>query len=108
MGTVDCGRGTIQSDATAASLPTGTASYTVLLEFKCTWIQPGDQHFYAWGSGTDDSMNGLIIDSTDLHAYWYNNDLQWYFSDSGMTIVDVCDGAWHTTGTQYDLSLIHI
>ena len=35
-GTVDCGRGTIQSDATAAGLPTGTEPYTVLLEFKCS------------------------------------------------------------------------
>ncbi len=39
-GSIDCSRGTIRSGATAAGLPTGTDTYTVLLEFKCSGV-PG-------------------------------------------------------------------
>jgi len=99
-GTVDCGRGTVQSDATAAGLPMNTEPYTVLLEFKCT--AAGTVALYAWGSASANSMNGMVVYSTQLHHYWYDNGLDWYFSDSGMSISDICDGAWHTTGTQFD------
>jgi len=105
-GTVDCSRGTIQSAATAAGLPTGTATYTVLLEFKCSG-DPGDAALYTWGSGSKNSINGLVFHPATstreamLRHYWYSNDLDWT-SSSGMTISNICDGAWHTLGTQFD------
>ena len=99
-GTVDCDRGTIRSDATAAGLPTGTESYTVLLEFNCTTVPSGPGVLYSWGESG--SVNALYLSSTLLHHYWWDNDLSWTFSDSGMSSSDFCDGSWHTVGTQFD------
>ena len=111
-GTADCGRGTIQSDATAAGLPMNTEPYTVLLEFKCSGdaadVQP---HLYSWGRTAADvgssganSFNGMhfVPASNVLKHGWYYNDLNWIYTSSGMTISDICDGAWHTTGAQFD------
>ena len=100
-GTVDCGRGTIQSSAAAAGLPTGTAPYTVLLEFKCS-SNSGSEALYAWGSASVHSMNALLIRASYLRHYWWGNDLDWDLGSSGKTIDNICDGAWHTTGTQFD------
>ena len=66
-GTVDCGRGTIQSDATAADLPMGADHYTVLLEFKCTSL-PQSATLYAWGSGSNGNINAL-----HMTANWLNH-----------------------------------
>ena len=96
-GTADCDRGTIRSDATAAGLPTGTATYTVLLEFKCSGV-PANAAFYSWGDNILDGANVLELHATTnlLRSNWWGNEL-WWLSSS-----DICDGAWHTTGAQFD------
>jgi hypothetical protein len=72
----------------------------VLLEFKCS---TASSNLYAWGAGGSvNSINGLYLTSDRLHHWWWSNDLRWYFSSSGMTIANICDGTWHTTGTQFD------
>ena len=100
---VDCGRGTIQSNATAAGLPTGTESYTVSLEFNCSSASPDTGHaLYSWGSAGANMMNALEIRPGFLLHYWWGDDLRWTVSTSGKTIDNICDGAWHTVMTQFD------
>ena len=97
-GSAGCDRGTIRSDATAAGLPTGTAQYTVSLDFKCT-NTPNWARLYEWGTS---HSNVLYIDGHAggllRHAWMGGHRLDYGTS----SISDLCDGSWHTVGTQFD------
>ena len=37
-----------------------------------------------------------------IRSYWWGNDLDWSYPADGMTIDDICDGAYHTVESRYD------
>ena len=102
VGTVDCDRGTIRSDAMSAGLPTGNSPYTVLLEFTCSSAVHQEGVLYSWGSASANSMNSLLVANDYIRHSWYGSSVQWTYNESGLSFSDVCDGAWHTTGTRFD------
>ena len=69
-GSVDCSRGTIQSRATAADLPTGSEHFTVALEYSCSSSLTTSTTLYSWGAASSNSMNALHLTTTMFNHYW--------------------------------------
>ena len=99
IGVVDCNRGSIQSSATAASLPLDREHYYVTLEYMCpSGTNNHGAILLSWGTASTHNMNGMSHNHNSgfLNNYWYAEDLRYYYP------THPCDGSWHRITASFD------
>jgi len=110
-GVTDCARGTIQSGATAAALPMGSAPFTATVEFKVSGQTPypSDAVLWSYGYASNNQMNALSLqcattsyNAPHINWFWYADDLLWNFDNDGVLASEVCDGQFHTITLIWD------